>query len=523
MSLMVLLFAGVVVLVNTVFLGRYYLFNTREMLREQAQAVDAAMPDVLYMNSRDFEYIERNNSVSLVIYNDDHEVLYATLLKYLSTTEDNWRQHFEEKLDSVLNYDIISTTDDSDTSRYEIQRDKELGTRYVAYRTQLSNGLWLMIRTDLRTADTSAQIANQFMIPLCAILIMVSLVACFLFVRHFTRPIVKMNEITRNMSRFDFSRKVEVQTHDEIGELAQSINILSDNTNRLLTDLQEKNKRLEKEIERERGMEKMRKEFVSNVSHELKTPIAIIQGYAEGLRLNVAADEERRKLYCDIIESESYKMDRLVRQLLELSQLESGQTTLNITQFDLTTMLGSVVERLKSITEDGVTIELVCEGEKPVQADEMRMGQVVTNYVNNAVTHTKGDKLVRVSVAEQPETYRVTVFNTGDHIPEEIMDRLWTSFYRADKARSRENGNYGLGLSIVSGIMKTHGCAYGVRNVEGGVEFWFEIKKATPEPQPAGEEETPAQENQAAKPEQKSKGAKSKQAPPAPDAGKQKK
>ncbi len=478
----VLFFASFIMLFNFLFLNQYYLWSTKRMLQSEAQEITELIPEDLNFTTDAFSDIELSNNIDIIIYTSDGQICYFTELNNFDATTQG-RQDFERIVRNATQTEIVSYENVSETERFEIQRDPDGNGEYIALRTHLKDDYWGVIKVVKTSLENAAATANSFVWFVCITTLFFVLIACFIFARQFAKPITEMNNIARNMSRFDFSQRVQVKSRDEIGQLAESVNILSDNTSMLLEDLRKKNEQLEKDIAKERAVEKMRKEFISNVSHELKTPIAIIQGYAEGLRLNVAGDEERRKMYCDIIESESYKMDRLVRQLLELSQIESGQTVIKKEVFELTDMLSSVTDRIKSITdEEEASIELICEkSERMVYADEMRMSQVITNFVNNAISHTKYDKKVQIAITEGEDVYRVSVFNTGDNIDDENIEHIWDSFYRADKSRSRENGNYGLGLSIVRGIMNMHGQQFGVANAIGGVVFWFDIAKAKEE------------------------------------------
>lgn len=222
----------------------------------------------------------------------------------------------------------------------------------------------------------------------------------------------------------------------------------------------------------------MRKEFISSVSHELRTPLSVIQGYAEGLVSNVTESDEDRKFYCDVIMNETDKMNKLVRDLLNLSQIESGYFHIEKTEFDLVSLIEYVLNRYKSTFEEK-SIEIKFESGESVivYGDMTRIEQILTNYINNAINHVDNNKIIRINKISVKDKIRVNVFNTGKHIPDEYLDKIWNSFYKVDKARTRAYGGYGLGLSIVKAIADLHSNAYGVENTEGGVNFWFEIDK----------------------------------------------
>jgi signal transduction histidine kinase len=221
----------------------------------------------------------------------------------------------------------------------------------------------------------------------------------------------------------------------------------------------------------------MRQEFLSNVSHELKTPIALIQGYAEGLQDNINDDMESREFYCEVIVDEANKMNKMVKKLLSLNQLEFGNGQIHMEHFNLNDVLKSVVNATDILFRQKEVTLSYSASEEPilVWADEYMIEEVVTNYVSNALNHVKYEKKIEIKQEQEDGTVRVSVFNTGDPIPEEDLDKIWTKFYKVDKARTREYGGNGIGLSIVKAVMDAHNQKYGVCNYDNGVEFWFEL------------------------------------------------
>ena len=236
-----------------------------------------------------------------------------------------------------------------------------------------------------------------------------------------------------------------------------------------------------KMLSRMKILDESRNEFVSNVSHELKTPIALIQGYAEGLKENISDDPESREFYCDVIADEAKKMNRMVQKLLTLNQIEFGNNQVNMERFDITEMIRNMVESSKILVEKQEVKIIFDEPETHVWADEFMIEEVVNNYLSNARNHVTDGGIIKVSYCRHGNDVRIKVFNTGDHIPQEDIDKLWVKFYKVDKARTREYGGSGIGLSIVEATMKAHGKDYGVANVEGGVEFYFDVESADSE------------------------------------------
>ena len=226
----------------------------------------------------------------------------------------------------------------------------------------------------------------------------------------------------------------------------------------------------------------MRKSFISDVSHELKTPIALIQGYSEGLLENVNTDEESRKFYAEVILDETNKMDKLVKQLLELMKLEYGKREFTDSVFNIVEVEKEVIRKSKVMLEETqVEVKYETPEEINVYADDFYIEQVVTNYITNAIKHVKevdGEKYIKITneVNIEKNNVRIKVFNTGEQISEEHMARIWNRFYKIDESRNRSNGGTGIGLAFVKAIMTNYGKDYGLINKENGVEFYFDLE-----------------------------------------------
>ena len=251
---------------------------------------------------------------------------------------------------------------------------------------------------------------------------------------------------------------------------------MSEKLEQTISNLKKANNELMKDIEQKEKLDSMRTEFLANVSHELKPPIALIQGYAEGLKEGVNDDQESRDFYCDVIMDEAGKMNKLVRNLLDLNQLEFGKDNLQFERFDIRELIGGVLQSSEIMIEQKEA-KVIFHQEEPVYVwgDEFKVEQVVRNYFTNALNHVEGDKVIEIKIKKQDDKVRISVFNTGKPIPEEDLDQIWDKFYKVDKARTREYGGNGIGLSIVKAIMNSLQQEYGVQNYENGVEFWFEL------------------------------------------------
>ena len=350
--------------------------------------------------------------------------------------------------------------------------------KVLRYTATLSGGETLYLSLPVSLLQSSAKTANQFIVSVAFGCLLLTILWVLLLSKRIAKPIREMTETTELMANLDFSRKLTPTSKDEIGRLGEAINRLSENLDMTLKDLNQKNAQLRGEIEAERRLDKMRKGFVANVSHELKTPIAIISGYAEGLKLNINSDEDRRE-YADVIIDESARMNEMVLGLLELSRLESGSIRLDPTVYDLGAQIREFTERMhKSFEEADATVEIDTPESLPVFADGARMGEVLQNFLSNAASHVRRGGTIKVSAKRETDTVTLSVYNDGEQIPRENMEHIWESFWRGEVSHKREKDRFGLGLSIVHAIAEASGSCCGVKNCKDGVCFWFTVRSA---------------------------------------------
>lgn len=338
------------------------------------------------------------------------------------------------------------------------------------------NQVIIYLRSNTGSITESVKIANEFLAYVGIIAAIIGSIAMFIITKRFTKPILDLSKIAQKMSDLNFDVKYNVDTKDEIGELGSCINTLSDKLEATIMELKQANNELMTDIQRKTEIDEMRKEFLSNVSHELKTPIALIQGYAEGLKENINEDEESRDYYCEVIMDEANKMNNMVKKLLSLNELEFGNNQVNYDRFDIVNLINSVLSSTDILFKQK-EVTLHFEQPEPVYvwADEFLIEQILTNYISNALNHVSGQKIIEIKLIPRGDTIRIAVFNTGNVIPEDELNKVWIKFYKVDKARTREYGGSGIGLSIVKAIMNSHNKECGVINRQIGVEFWFEL------------------------------------------------
>lgn len=467
------------VIINNVVLESFYLYSKIKNVQYAHTRINELYNDTSIDKQTLEEEISRiaiKNDFDILIKNNNNSYLYSSN-KDLYNAINKINDMIYNKNTDVSNV-IISN------GNVKIVKiiDQRSSINYIFLTATLDNGYLLYIRIPIASIQESVRISNNLLILIGGFTILIAGIFASFISKKFTEPILELNDIAKNMSKLDFSKKYKIKdTDDEINNLGKSINTMSDKLETTIKQLRNTNFELEKDIEEKSQIDEMRKQFISDVSHELKTPIALIQGYAEGLIENVNSDDESRKFYAEVILDESNKMDKLVKQLLELMKLEYGKREFNNKEFDIVELINEVIRKCNVMLEER-KIEVEFKEKEPVYvtADEFYIDQVVTNYFTNAIKHAEevdGKKQIEITITNIDDKVRISIFNTGSHISEENMERIWKRFYKVDSSRNREDGGTGIGLALVKAIMNNYENNFGVVNKENGVEFYFELDK----------------------------------------------
>lgn len=477
LSLTILLIIIFLIIVNNFLLGNFYLYNKKKTLKSVYKTINSYYANPL-QNANvevELEKMSVKNNFDILIKDNKGINLY--------TTNKNFTSVIGTINDIIDKFDEGKELESNDKFSIRRQRDSKNGISYIMLSGRLDNGYYLYIRIPISAIQESVKISNKFLILMAGFTILIASIMVSIVSKKFTEPILELNNIAKRMSNLDFSKKYKVtNAKDEINDLGKSINAMSDKLEKTIKQLRDTNIELEKDIEEKSKLDEMRTSFISDVSHELKTPIALIQGYSEGLLENVNTDEESRKFYAEVILDESNKMDRLVKQLLELMKLEYGKREFNDKEFNILEVEKEVIRKSKVMLEEkNVQVELKDTEKINVWADDFYIEQVITNYITNAIKNAKpaddGRKIIKIEneIDNEKNKVHVKIFNTGDNIKEEDLNRIWNRFYKVDESRNREDGGSGIGLSFVKAIMNNYGNNYGVVNKEDGVEFYFEL------------------------------------------------
>lgn len=459
-------------LVNIFFLERYYIRNKQTVLADTYVELNLASEQGILETD---EFVQKlngicdANNITLIVMGSDGRILLGPrweadilknrLYKYLFLQMDEGR---------IL--------EESDYYKIHMNVDSHMNAEYLEMTGALSNGELFLTRMALEPIRESVLLANRFLAYVGISVLIFGAVVIQVLTKRIAEPVLELARLSERMSNLDFDVKFSGKGDDEIAFLGNHMNQLSEKLEQTISELKTANNELQRDIEQREKIDQMRKEFLSNVSHELKTPIALIQGYAEGLQECINDDPESRSFYCEVIMDEASKMNKMVKNLLTLNELEFGNEVVTMERFDVASMIHNMLQSTKILFEQK-QVKLIYDNREPVYvwANEYKLEEVMNNYITNALNHVEGENIIKITVEKLEDRVRVGVFNTGRPIPEQDIGRIWDKFYKVDKARTREYGGSGVGLSIVKAIMESMHRDYGAVNYENGVEFWFDL------------------------------------------------
>ncbi len=470
----------VVILINTTFLDDYYVHSKKEAIKTAYSTINIAANNG-NLSSQDFDIelqkVCEKYNIELIVLDADSQTIKTTASDVQFLTKLLWENMLSENGTSLTkDKKILEQTDE-----YTLQTETDVrtGTGYMEIWGVLGNGNLIMMRTALESIAESVTISNNFVSYVGFMIAVLILLTVFFITKKITDPITDLSAISDEMKALNFEAKYKPRKFtNELDRLGENINELSSTLEKTITELKNANYELQQDIDKKNELDEMRRDFISNVSHELKTPIALIQGYAEGLSEGINDDDaESRQFYCEVIMDEAAKMNNMVKKLLTLNQLEFGKSDMTMERFNIVDMVKNYMKSAEILArQKNVTVRMEEYPDIYVWADEFKTEEILQNYYSNAINHVGGDMIIEIKLQLIENHVRISVFNTGTPIPEDSIKHIWDKFYKVDKARTREYGGSGVGLSIVKAIMDSMHQQYGVINYDNGVEFWFELE-----------------------------------------------
>lgn len=443
----------------------YSLFQNNSMF-------DRRMKDYIYKdmaNNENLQILEKTNRYTIAINNNNF-----TLRRPSTGTSDSGPTEFYESSGPG------TETNNNRQNRVPFPR-RDSDIECFGFLSDNETAFFLTI--PVGSIKESIDLFNRVLIMVSIVIMLIGSVAIFIISDNLTKPLLQLSEISKKMSRLEFENKYEGNSQDEIGILGNSMNELSLKLEKAIKELKNANVQLKADLEKKEQLDIMRQEFVANVSHELKTPIALIQGYAEGLETEGIVDsKEKREYYVNVIKDEAEKMNVMVRQLLDLSSLERGMEELDISRINLKEIVDGVVNSFDlKLKEKDINISIDVSDASYIWADGYKVEEVIKNYMSNAINHVDDNRVIKIYTEELENNHlRINVFNSGLQLSDEEMEKIWEKFYKVDKAHTRSYGGTGLGLSIVKAIAEKHNTTCGCKSTSidniGGMVFYFDFQ-----------------------------------------------
>lgn len=473
--LVIIGFAMLLLLSNTLLLKPLYHWSIKSSMRS---AIDD-YSSIDYSSETDEWLLElreasKNKAFDVVIINDN-DVLYSSSKEFGILSRPGMQRNNISKL--LLQTKVFRLAEMRSLEKFAdgtsiglIKSVNGAGDMMLCTK-QTKSGTIVYLTQPIEPLNDSVRQANILLLGCTVLSLVVLLFVVFKISKGFTKPIREIQRTVGQITELNFDNRCIVATGDELQSLGEDVNVLADQLKTALDELMKKNEQLIRDIEAQ-------KKFIANASHELRTPLSLIKGYSDEMSSGFADNIKKNKAYSMIIADEASKMNRLLSEMLELSKMQSGQAKLENEVLSVSEQIRFFVDKYDGFIKDnGLDVSLKLDETAIGYFDALRFEQVLANYISNAARYGDAEKQVKIEARTLEYSIRITVFNTGHHISNERLESIWDGFYKTDDARTRVEGSYGLGLSIVKAIQTAAGYGYGTKNVQDGVEFWFDVRK----------------------------------------------
>lgn len=451
----------ILLIANSMLLEPYYTEKEKADFKETYQHIQAVaeknpkqLPEVLFR-------VAKNSNTTVIVTDHYHQILYSSA------------NPLDEENTAASNRSVMKLAESTpipQDRQYVIRKVlNSENSEYLVMVAKFRPYGQLFLLKPVAAIHKSMEIYREFFVMAIIVVGLMGALIIFLLGSLFVRPIYEILDISKRITNLDFSRKYQVRGDDEINVLGEQINMMSDRLYENIQKLSLSNQSLQQDLYQKERVEKMRKEFLQNASHELKTPISIIASYTEMLKDKLITEDEDREYYYGVIYDETEKMSGIVKNLLNVAQLESQTLNLSMETFNLSELVADVTATLRlRMEQEGIGFTEQIDADVSVVADRFFTERVITNYLNNAIDHIGEPKEIRVCLRREEDAVYFGVYNTTPKVLDN--EKIWTGFYKSDDSR----GN-GLGLSIVKAIMDAHKKEYGFSYKDDGVEFFIKL------------------------------------------------
>jgi signal transduction histidine kinase len=464
------LFIGIILATNNLLLEKYYISSNRDSFMFVYKTLFPAGTRTQESIAPTVDRLRMDTGYKIMIVDRDGMARYSSVPEFkpgdrLDLPRDQ-KEYFLKNRERLDKGEVI----------YEAIDNSPNGQSVLQLTGKLEGNDFLVVTQPLYELRKNVKIATSFFFWIGLGTLLAFSFVVMLSASRVIRPVLTITDIAASIARLDFSRRYIGKSRDELGTLGTSINTISERLSTAIEELKGTNVQLQNEIQTQ-------KRFIASVYHDFKTPVGLIRGYAESLLLGLGKTKQEADEHAAIIIREADRLDRLVNDVIYMMRMETNKIRFRFQPENAADIVHEAMERVESEAEKLliktiVSIEKEC-GETLVLADRERIVQVLDNLLSNALHHTTADGRIELGARVSDAMMRITVFNTGEHIAEEHLERIFTPFYRVDDSRSRNAGGSGLGLAIVQGIVTAHSGTCGVANAEGGVLFWFTLRIAS--------------------------------------------
>lgn len=343
---------------------------------------------------------------------------------------------------------------------------------YLIGRYESSEIYYIILDSPLTAMHKTLSYVNELLIRSFFLVVLIGGAMAWFLGQKFTKPIKEIEEVAVKVSNLDFSEKLNPVGDDEIGRLKCAINLMNDSLSDLFNDINDLNKQLTDDIHHHKSLDDMRRDFIANVSHELKSPLALMSMYSENLKNIEGIDKD---FYCDVIISECYHMNLLVKELLTVSKLENDMMAYQMAEVNLSLMVDKIIEKKKLLfKKNDLRIEVNHDKSFRAWGDVFYLEQVLSNYLDNALAYADKSTKIIVELTKVLDGLKLEVTNDGPVLNSHEQDKIWDSFYRMDNARTPTDDHHvGLGLYVVKRIIEAHRGRSGCSSHEKGMSFYF--------------------------------------------------
>ena len=479
------MFISAVIFIQSLFFEKFYVTQKTKELKSNVEKFKSTYTNYtsnsIFNAMSDFE--DRNNAKIAILENSGTlKLIQQPLVKERqSRSSETMMLAINNWISSLENYfDVLST---KKTIVYTLNHPSLYTDNLVLVSPVIVDGEIqdiVFVLSTLQPVGEATSITRKYYVYVYIAAVVLIAILSLIYSKMISKPLISLNATASRISELDFSAKCLVNSNDEIGNLGKTLNFLSEKLGTTLNELKTANENLKGDIEKEKQLEKMRKEFIASVSHELKTPISLIEGYAEGLKDGVPKGDDV-DYYLDVIIDESKNMNSLVCDMMDLSQLESGNFKLKMSKFNIFEFVNSIYKKhLNSINDKHLKLTMPPSlKDIMVYGDSYRIEEVISNLISNAMRHTPINKTISITLKILEHKILLEVENEGSFIEMKDLDRIWDKFYKADKSGNKHLGGTGLGLSIVKNILLLHESDFGVSNTDVGVCFYFTLDMLT--------------------------------------------